>query len=76
MLSMVLPPISACTAGVVADHAADGAAAVRGRVGGKGEIEFLCSVADAVEDDAGLRCKGGAVCRLRPCRSCTSRSQG
>jgi hypothetical protein len=41
-------------AGVVADHAADGAAGVGGGIGGEGEGEFFCGVADAIEDDAGL----------------------
>ena len=41
-------------AGVVADHAADGAAAVGGGVGGKGEVEFFGGVANAIEHDAGL----------------------
>ena len=50
------------TAGVVADHAADGAAAVRGRVGGESEGEFLCGVADAVEDDAGFDVNRASLC--------------
>ncbi len=45
-------------AGVVANHAADGAAAVSGGIGGEGEVEFFCGVADAVEDDAGLDMDG------------------
>ncbi len=45
-------------AGVVADHAADGAAAVGGGIGGEGEGEFFCGVADAIEDDAGLDVDG------------------
>ena len=45
-------------AGVVADHAADGAAGVGGGVGGEGEGEFFCGVADAVENDAGLDVDG------------------
>ena len=45
-------------AGVVADHAADGAAAVGGGIGGEGEVEFLCGFADAVEHDAGLDVDG------------------
>ncbi len=48
-------------AGVVADHAADGAAAVGGGVGREGEGEFFCGVADAVEDDAGLDVDGAGV---------------
>ena len=52
-------------AGVVADHAADGASAVGGGVGGEGEGEFFCGFADAVEDDAGLDVDGagdGSTC--------------
>ena len=45
-------------AGVVADHAADGAAAVGGGVGGEGEGEFFGGLADAVEHDAGLDVDG------------------
>ena len=45
-------------AGVVADHAADGAAAVGCGVWGKGECELLCGVADTVEHDAGLDVDG------------------
>ncbi len=45
-------------AGVVADHAADGAAAVGGGVGCVGEGEFFGGFADAVEDDAGLDVHG------------------
>ncbi len=45
-------------AGVVADHAADGAAAVGGGVGCVGEGEFFGGFADAVEDDAGLDVDG------------------
>ncbi len=47
-------------AGVVADHAADGAAAVGGGIGREGEVEFFCGVADAVEDDAGLDVDGAS----------------
>ena len=45
-------------AGVVADHAAEGAAAVGGGIGGEGELELLCGFADAVEHDAGLDVDG------------------
>ena len=45
-------------AGVVADHAADGAAGVRGGVGSEGEVEALGGIADAVEDYAGLDADG------------------
>ncbi len=45
-------------AGVVADHAADGASRVGGGVGSEGEVEFFCCVADAVEDYAGLNVDG------------------
>ena len=41
-------------AGVVADHAADGAAVVAGGIGGEGEVMFFGGVAEVVEDDAGL----------------------
>jgi hypothetical protein len=41
-------------AGIVADHAADGATGVAGGIGGKGEVKFFGGVAQAVEDDAGL----------------------
>ncbi len=46
------------SAGVVADHASDGAAGVSGGIGGEGEVEFFCCVAHAVEDDAGLDVDG------------------
>ena len=39
---------------VVADHAAEGAARVRCRVGGVGEVMQLGGVAEAVENDARL----------------------
>jgi hypothetical protein len=42
------------SAGVVADHAPDGAARMRGRIGCEGEVEALGGVADAIEDDTGL----------------------
>ena len=41
-------------AGVVADHAAEGAAAVGGWVGGEGEVVLFGGVAELIEDDAGL----------------------
>src|SRR5579864_8499680 len=41
-------------AGVVADHAADGAAVVSGGVGGKGEVMLFRSIAQAVKDDSRL----------------------
>ncbi len=41
-------------AGVVADHAAEGAAAVGCRVGGEGELVLLGFVAEGVEDEARL----------------------
>ncbi len=41
-------------AGIVADHAADGAAVVSGGIGGEGEVMFFGSVAEMVEDDSGL----------------------
>ena len=47
-------------AGVVADHAADGAAAVGGGIGGEGEVEFFGGVANAVENDAGLNVDGAS----------------
>ena len=40
--------------GVVADHAADGAAVMAGRIGGEGEVMFLRGVAEMIEDDSGL----------------------
>ena len=46
------------SAGVVADHAAEGAAAVGGGVGCVGEGEVFGGFADAVEDDAGLDVDG------------------
>src|SRR5277367_7180195 len=42
------------TAGVVADHAAQCAATVGGRVGRKGEMVLFCGFANAVENDARL----------------------
>ena len=48
-------------AGVVADHTADGTAAVRGGVGREGQGEFLCGVADAVEHDSRLDVNGARV---------------
>src|SRR5437588_10829504 len=39
---------------VVADHAADGAAVVTGRVGGKGQMMLFRGVAQMVEHNAGL----------------------
>src|SRR5271165_1383142 len=47
-------------AGIVADHATDGAAVVAGGIGGEGEVIFFGGVAEAVEDDAGLHA-GDAV---------------
>ena len=41
-------------AGVVADHAADGAAVVAGGIGREGEVMFFGGVAEGVEHDAGL----------------------
>src|SRR5580693_7905781 len=41
-------------AGVVADHATEGAAVVRGRVGCEGEMVFFGGVAEGVEHDSGL----------------------
>src|SRR5262249_24471597 len=41
-------------AGVIADHAADGAAVVAGRIGGEGQVMFFGSVAKVIEDDSGL----------------------
>ena len=42
------------SAGVVADHAAEGAAGVRGGIGREGEVMNLGGFAHAVENDAGL----------------------
>jgi hypothetical protein len=41
-------------AGVVTDHAAEGAAVMRGGVGAEGEMVFFGGVAESVEDDSGL----------------------
>jgi hypothetical protein len=41
-------------AGVVADHAADGAAVVAGGIGSEGEVMLFGGVAESVEDDSGL----------------------
>src|SRR5579863_6274148 len=41
-------------AGVVADHAAQGAAVVGGRIGGEGQVILFSRVAEMVEDDSGL----------------------
>ena len=50
-------------AGVVADHAADGATTVGCWIGREGEVEFFGCIADAVEHDAGLDadCPGDRV---------------
>jgi hypothetical protein len=42
------------TAGVVADHAADGAAVVAGGIWGEGEVIFFGGVAESVEHNSGL----------------------
>ena len=42
------------TAGVVADHAAEGAVPVGGGVGGEGEVVALCGGAEVVVDEAGF----------------------
>ena len=42
------------TASIVPDHSADGAAAVRRRVGPEGQIMFLGSASQVIEDDARL----------------------
>jgi len=41
-------------AGVVADHAADGAGFVTGGIGGESQVMFFGGVAEVVEDDARL----------------------
>src|SRR5271166_4170338 len=41
-------------AGVVADHAAEGTAIVRGGIGGEGEMVFFGGGAKSVEHDSGL----------------------
>ena len=41
-------------AGIVADHAADGAAVVAGGIGSEGEVMFFGGVAEMIEHDAGL----------------------
>ncbi len=41
-------------AGVVANHAADGAAVVAGGIGREGEVMFFGGVAEVVEDNSGL----------------------
>jgi hypothetical protein len=42
------------TAGVVADHAADGATVVAGGIGSEGQMMFFGGVAEVIEDNAGL----------------------
>ena len=42
------------TAGVVADHAADGAAVVSGGVGGEGQVMFFGCVTEMIEHHSGL----------------------
>jgi hypothetical protein len=42
------------TAGVVADHAAKGAAIVSGGIGAKGQVIFLGGVAKMIENNSGL----------------------
>jgi hypothetical protein len=41
-------------AGIVADHASQGAAVVGSGVGGEGEVMFFGGVAEVIEDDSGL----------------------
>ena len=58
ILSSVLPRHDRVdAAGVVADHAAQRAAVVRGRVGAEGEVMSLRRVAQVVEHDAGLHAR-------------------
>jgi hypothetical protein len=47
-------------AGVVADHAAEGAALVTGWVGAEGEVMFFGGVAKIVEDDSRLHARDAA----------------
>src|SRR6185312_16463677 len=54
-------PHGPVAAGVVADHAADGAAAVRGRVGSEGEAVRCDHVAQIVEHDPRLHARGAGV---------------
>jgi hypothetical protein len=48
------------SAGVVADHAADGAAVVTGGIGSEGEVMFFGGVAQLVENDSGLHASDAA----------------
>jgi hypothetical protein len=41
-------------AGIVADHAADGAAVVAGGIGGEGQVIFFGGVAEVIQDYSGL----------------------
>jgi hypothetical protein len=50
-------------AGIVSDHATDGAAVVAGGIGREGQVIFLGGVAQIVEDDAGLHA-GDATLRI------------
>src|SRR5579862_2816540 len=48
-------------AGIVADHAADGAAVVAGGIGSEGEMEFFGGIAEMVEHDSGLHASDPAL---------------
>ena len=47
-------------AGIVADHAADGAAVVAGGVGGEGQVMFFGGVAEVIQNYSGLHSRDAA----------------
>ena len=63
-------------AGVVADHAAEGAAVVGGGIGREGQVMLLGCGAEVVENHSGLNAGDAALRdRFRGCSPCTSRSR-
>ena len=64
-------------AGVVADHASEGAAVVGRGIGREGKVMLLGCGPKVIEDDSGLeRGRCGARDRFRECSPCTSKSRG